>query len=72
MDGGQKTSDQASCKGRLALTVRGERWLQRIVRSQRSQTLVQITHLNDNGSHTIIKWTVQRSPHRMGSLSVVQ
>ncbi|GFY21683.1 uncharacterized protein TNCV_1168271 [Trichonephila clavipes] len=43
MDGGQKTSDQVKCKGQLALTVRGERRLRRILRSQRSQTLTQIT-----------------------------
>ncbi|GFX77285.1 uncharacterized protein TNCV_5064141 [Trichonephila clavipes] len=34
MDGGQKTSDRANCKGQLALTVRGDRRLRRIVRSQ--------------------------------------
>ncbi|GFU81397.1 HTH_Tnp_Tc3_2 domain-containing protein [Trichonephila clavipes] len=38
MEGGQKTSNRANCKGHLALTVRGERWLRRIVRSRRSQT----------------------------------
>ncbi|GFV70627.1 hypothetical protein TNCV_3842081 [Trichonephila clavipes] len=36
MDGGLKTSDRANCKGQLALTVRGERRLRRIVRSQRN------------------------------------
>ncbi|GFY04096.1 DDE_3 domain-containing protein [Trichonephila clavipes] len=35
------------------LTVRGERWFVRIVRSQRSQTLAQITiQLNDGASRT--------------------
>ncbi|GFU45845.1 HTH_Tnp_Tc3_2 domain-containing protein [Trichonephila clavipes] len=62
MDGGQKTSDQADCKGQLALTVRGERWLRRIVRSQRSPTLAQITtQLNDGASRTVSKRTVQQS-----------
>ncbi|GFU41291.1 HTH_Tnp_Tc3_2 domain-containing protein [Trichonephila clavipes] len=66
MDDGQKTSDQANCKGQLALAVRGERRLGRIVHSQRSQTLAQITNqLNDGASCTISKWTVQRSLHRM-------
>ncbi|GFV25442.1 hypothetical protein TNCV_1147121 [Trichonephila clavipes] len=36
MDGEQKTSDPANCKGQLTLTVRGEKLLKRIVRSQRS------------------------------------
>lgn len=67
MDGGKKTSDRANCKGQLALTVRGERRLRRIVRSQRSQTLAQITtQLNDGASRTVSKRTVQRSLHRMG------
>ncbi|GFU37233.1 uncharacterized protein TNCV_4272341 [Trichonephila clavipes] len=54
MDGGQKkTSDRAHCKGQLALTVRCERRLRRIVRSQRSQILAQITtQLNDGASRT--------------------
>ncbi|GFV40787.1 uncharacterized protein TNCV_60201 [Trichonephila clavipes] len=43
MDGGQKTSDRANCKGQLALKVRGGRRLRRIVRSHQSQTLTQIT-----------------------------
>ncbi|GFW65041.1 HTH_Tnp_Tc3_2 domain-containing protein [Trichonephila clavipes] len=43
MDGGQNNSDRANCKGQLALTVRAERRLRHIVRSQRSQTLAQIT-----------------------------
>ncbi|GFX55099.1 HTH_Tnp_Tc3_2 domain-containing protein [Trichonephila clavipes] len=62
MDGGQKTSDRVNCKGQLALTVRGERWLRRIVRSQRSPALAQITtQLNDGASRTVSKRTVQRS-----------
>ncbi|GFX11388.1 uncharacterized protein TNCV_2804491 [Trichonephila clavipes] len=43
MDGGQKISDRVKCKGQLALTVCGERGLKRIVRSQQSQALAQIT-----------------------------
>ncbi|GFW67449.1 HTH_Tnp_Tc3_2 domain-containing protein [Trichonephila clavipes] len=67
MDGGQKNSDWANCKGQLAWTVRDERRLSRIVRSQRSQTLAQITtQLNDGTSSTISKGTVQRSLHRIG------
>ncbi|GFU80776.1 HTH_Tnp_Tc3_2 domain-containing protein [Trichonephila clavipes] len=67
MDGGQKTSDQANCKGQLALVVQGERRLRRIVRSQRSQTLAQITtQLNDGASHTVSKRTMQSLLHRMG------
>ncbi|GBM30372.1 hypothetical protein AVEN_21486-1 [Araneus ventricosus] len=46
---------------------RGVRRLSRIVRSQRSQTLAQITkQLNQGASRTISKRTVQRSFHRMG------
>ncbi|GFY27649.1 HTH_Tnp_Tc3_2 domain-containing protein [Trichonephila clavipes] len=67
MDGGQKTRDWANYKGILALTVRGERRIRRIVRSQRRQTLAQITtQLNDGANRTISKWNVQRSFHRMG------
>ncbi|GFX33646.1 uncharacterized protein TNCV_1933131 [Trichonephila clavipes] len=60
VDDRQKTSDWASCKGKFALTVRGERRLRRIVRSQRSQTsYAQITtHLNNGASGTVSKWTV--------------
>ncbi|GFU52495.1 HTH_Tnp_Tc3_2 domain-containing protein, partial [Trichonephila clavipes] len=51
----------------LALTVRGERRFRRFVRSQRSQTLSQITtQLNDGASRTVSKRSVQRSLHRMG------
>ncbi|GFY19774.1 HTH_Tnp_Tc3_2 domain-containing protein [Trichonephila clavipes] len=65
IDGGQKTSDRVNCKGQLALTVRGERQLRSIVRSQRSQALDQITtQLIDDASRTVSKWTVQRSLHR--------
>ncbi|GFS78875.1 HTH_Tnp_Tc3_2 domain-containing protein [Trichonephila clavipes] len=67
MDGGQNSSDRENCKGQLAFTVRGRRRLRRIVRSQRSQTLAQITtQLNDCASRTISKRTVQRSFHRTG------
>ncbi|GFX58908.1 HTH_Tnp_Tc3_2 domain-containing protein [Trichonephila clavipes] len=65
-DGGQKTSDRANCKGQLALTERGEGRLRRIVRSQRSQTLAQITtQLNDGANRTVSKRTVKRSLHRI-------
>jgi len=64
---GKKTSERANCRGQSALTVRGERRLRRIVRSQRSQTLAQITtQLNDGASRTVSQRTVQRSLHRMG------
>ncbi|GFV21080.1 hypothetical protein TNCV_1568761 [Trichonephila clavipes] len=54
MDGGQKTSDRANCKGQLVFTGRGERRLRRIVRSLRSQKLAQITtQLNDGASPTV-------------------
>ncbi|GFV81713.1 HTH_Tnp_Tc3_2 domain-containing protein [Trichonephila clavipes] len=67
MDDGQKTSDQTNCKGQLALAVRGERLFKRAVRSQRSQTLAQITfQLNDGASRTVSKRTVQPSLHRRG------
>ncbi|GFV83044.1 HTH_Tnp_Tc3_2 domain-containing protein [Trichonephila clavipes] len=66
MDGGQKTSHRANCKGHLALTVRGEGRLRCIVCRQRSQTLAHITNqLNDGASRTISKRIVQRSLHRM-------
>ncbi|GFX60089.1 HTH_Tnp_Tc3_2 domain-containing protein [Trichonephila clavipes] len=67
MEAGQNTSDRANCKGHLALALRGERRLRRIVRSQRSQTLAQITtQLNEGVSCTVSKQTVQHSLHRMG------
>ncbi|GFW16205.1 hypothetical protein TNCV_4263701 [Trichonephila clavipes] len=50
--------------------MRGERWLRRIVRSQRSQALAQIiTHWNDGAWRTVNKRTVLHSLHRMGFLS---
>ena len=59
-----KTSDRANS---TALYMRGERRFWRIVFSQRSQTLSQITtHLNDSASRTVSKRAVQRSLHRMG------
>ncbi|GFV47615.1 HTH_Tnp_Tc3_2 domain-containing protein [Trichonephila clavipes] len=67
MDGGQKTSDRANYKGQLSLALRGEGWLRRIVRSQGSQALAQITTLlNDSACRTVSKQTVQRSLHRVG------
>ncbi|GFW45728.1 HTH_Tnp_Tc3_2 domain-containing protein [Trichonephila clavipes] len=67
MDGGQKTSDWANCTGQLALTVPCERLLRRIVRSQQSQTLAQITtQLNDGASYTDSKQTMQCSLHCTG------
>ncbi|GBO39366.1 hypothetical protein AVEN_69439-1 [Araneus ventricosus] len=63
-DGGEKTRDRANCKGHLALNERGVRWLIHIVRSQRSQTLAQITTQLDQGaSRTTSKQTIQRSLH---------
>ncbi|GBN83292.1 Transposable element Tcb2 transposase [Araneus ventricosus] len=61
-DGG-KTSDRVICKRQLDLNERGVRRLNRIVHSQRSQTLSQIT---TQLSRTVFKRAVQRSPHRMG------
>ncbi|GFX48569.1 hypothetical protein TNCV_584671 [Trichonephila clavipes] len=59
-------SDRANCVGQFALTVRGERRLRRILRSQRRQALTQITtQLNDSASRTVSKQTVQHSFHRM-------
>ncbi|GFV64349.1 HTH_Tnp_Tc3_2 domain-containing protein [Trichonephila clavipes] len=53
MNDGRKTNDRANCKGQLALTVGDERWLKRIVRCQRRQTLAQITtQLNDDVSRS--------------------
>ncbi|GFW06696.1 hypothetical protein TNCV_3287971 [Trichonephila clavipes] len=50
---GKKTSDRANRKGQVDLTMRCESRLRRIVRSQRSQTLVQITtQLRDSASRT--------------------
>ncbi|GFV63353.1 HTH_Tnp_Tc3_2 domain-containing protein [Trichonephila clavipes] len=64
MDGGQKTSDWANCKGQLALTVRDVRRPRHIVRSQ---TLAHITtQLNDGANRTVSKRTMQRSLHGMG------
>ncbi|GFT19619.1 HTH_Tnp_Tc3_2 domain-containing protein [Trichonephila clavipes] len=63
----QETSDRANCRGQLALSERGERWLRGIVSSQRSQKLAQITtQLNDGASRTVSKRTVQRSLHHIG------
>ncbi|GFT97132.1 HTH_Tnp_Tc3_2 domain-containing protein [Trichonephila clavipes] len=67
MNDRRKISDRANFKGQLALALRGKRWLRRIVPSQRSQILAQITtQLNDGASRTVSKWTVQYSLHRMG------
>ncbi|PRD21338.1 UNVERIFIED_CONTAM: hypothetical protein NCL1_51997 [Trichonephila clavipes] len=67
MDGGQKSSDRANFKGQLAFTVHCERRLRRIVHSQRSQALAQITlQLNVGASRTVNKRTAQRSLNRMG------
>ncbi|GFT23583.1 hypothetical protein TNCV_3510821 [Trichonephila clavipes] len=49
MVGGQNTSDRASCTGQLALTVRGERWLKRIVHQMLAQTT---TRFNDGAIST--------------------
>ncbi|GFV28456.1 hypothetical protein TNCV_3984071 [Trichonephila clavipes] len=66
MDNGQKTSDRANYKEWLALRVRDESRLRRVVRSKRRQTLAQITtQLNDGASCTISKRTAQRSLHCM-------
>ncbi|GBM79322.1 hypothetical protein AVEN_104863-1 [Araneus ventricosus] len=65
-DGGGKTRDRANCKGQLALNKCGVRRLSRIVHSQRSQTLAQITtQPNQGASRTVSKRTVQRSLHHM-------
>ncbi|GFW52682.1 HTH_Tnp_Tc3_2 domain-containing protein [Trichonephila clavipes] len=65
--GGQKTRNRVNCKGQLALTVRGERWLRHIARSQRSQALAQITtQLYYGASRTVSKRTMQHSLHSMG------
>ncbi|GBO18417.1 hypothetical protein AVEN_216841-1 [Araneus ventricosus] len=65
--GGQKISNRANCKGQLALNEHGVRRLSRIVRSQRSQTLAQITtQLNEGASRTVSERTMQYSLHRMG------
>ncbi|GFV06504.1 HTH_Tnp_Tc3_2 domain-containing protein [Trichonephila clavipes] len=62
IDGEQKTSDRADCKGQLALKERSERRFRCIVRCQESQTLAQITiQLNDGASRT-----VNSSLHHMG------
>ncbi|GFU00417.1 hypothetical protein TNCV_4259251 [Trichonephila clavipes] len=54
----KKTSDCANCKEQLVSTVRGEKWLRRIVRSQRCQTLVRITtQLNYGASRIVSKRT---------------
>ncbi|GFW73547.1 uncharacterized protein TNCV_4327041 [Trichonephila clavipes] len=54
MDGEQQTSDRENCKEQLALIVWGKRWLNRIVRSPRSQKLAEITtRLNDGASRTV-------------------
>ena len=46
------------------MKVGGTRRLRRIVRSQRRETLAQITtQMNDGASHTVSKKTVQRSLH---------
>ncbi|GFY16464.1 transposable element Tcb2 transposase [Trichonephila clavipes] len=62
MDDGQKTRNRAYCKRQLAFTVRGERPLRRTVRSQRRQTLAQITtQLNDGVSRTQDNCTSRKS-----------
>ncbi|GFX49329.1 uncharacterized protein TNCV_3334471 [Trichonephila clavipes] len=55
MNGGQKTRELSNWKGHLALTVCGERRVSRIVHSQQSQALAQITtQLNECASRTVI------------------
>ncbi|GFX69564.1 hypothetical protein TNCV_1769331 [Trichonephila clavipes] len=55
MDGGQKSNDRANCKRQLTLKVRGERRLRGIVRSQKNQTIAQLTiQLNDCASSIVI------------------
>ncbi|GBN20419.1 hypothetical protein AVEN_216108-1 [Araneus ventricosus] len=67
MDGGEKTRDRANCKGHLGLNERGVRWLIHIVRSQRNQTLAQITtQFNQSISRTTSKRTIYRSVHGIG------
>ncbi|GFT63768.1 HTH_Tnp_Tc3_2 domain-containing protein [Trichonephila clavipes] len=53
-------------KRQLALSVRGERWLRRIVGSQRSQTVRITNQTNDGASRTVSKRTVQYLLHRIG------
>lgn len=61
------TSNQENGKALLALNECGSRRLSRIERSQRSQTLTQITtQLNQGASYIVNKHTVQRSLHLMG------
>ncbi|GFS90997.1 HTH_Tnp_Tc3_2 domain-containing protein [Trichonephila clavipes] len=63
----KKNSNHANYKERLVLKVHGQRRLKRIVRSQRSKTVVQsIIQLNDGASRIVSKRTVQRSLHRKG------
>ncbi|XP_035228054.1 uncharacterized protein LOC118200224 [Stegodyphus dumicola] len=63
LDGGKRTSDRAQ----LTRNKRGVRQLSRIVHSQRSQTLAQITtQLNQSDSRTVSKRIVQRSLHHIG------
>ncbi|GFW93940.1 HTH_Tnp_Tc3_2 domain-containing protein [Trichonephila clavipes] len=55
-----KSYDRTNHKKQLAFTVHGERRLRRIVPSQRSQTLAQMTiQLNDGASRSVSKRTVQ-------------
>ncbi|GFY26972.1 HTH_Tnp_Tc3_2 domain-containing protein [Trichonephila clavipes] len=61
----KETSERVNCKGQLALTLHGERFLRRIVCRQRSQTLGQITYQLNDGA-TVTKRTVQHSLLRMG------
>ncbi|GFW15917.1 uncharacterized protein TNCV_4431901 [Trichonephila clavipes] len=51
---GQKTSDRGNCKEQLALTVRGEKRLRRLVHTQRSQTLAQITSQSNDGVNSTV------------------
>ncbi|GFV05230.1 HTH_Tnp_Tc3_2 domain-containing protein [Trichonephila clavipes] len=62
MDSGQKKSRS----GKLQRAISLDRLLRRIVRSQRSQMLAQITtQMNASASCTVSKWTVKLSLHRM-------
>ncbi|GFU97407.1 HTH_Tnp_Tc3_2 domain-containing protein [Trichonephila clavipes] len=61
----QKTCDRANCKGQVPFTVHGERQLKRIVHSQQSQTLAQITiQLKDGASRIVNKPYGFQEPHR--------
>ncbi|GFU40194.1 hypothetical protein TNCV_4289611 [Trichonephila clavipes] len=67
----QKSSNRASCKGQLALTVSGREIIEVYctVPEKPENISSDYNHLNNGANRTVSKRNVQRSLHRMGFVS---